>query len=196
MPSPKPLQFTKKENATLQQHIEILNWYHQNGKNQSKTAKHFDPIYPNLRIKQPLISSWLKDEAKWWEEWENNTGSHAAKRLRQTQHPDVTEMMDLWVVTALENKVLLTGDVLHEKWVSFANRVGIPEDERLHLSNGWLDSFKKRHHLKSVKCHGEAGSANPDVVQKEQQRIQDLIKSKGYALKDVFNMDETGLFYA
>jgi hypothetical protein len=121
MPSPKPLQFTKKENATLQQHIEILNWYHQNGKNQSKTAKHFDPIYPNLRIKQPLISSWLKDEAKWWEEWENNTGSHAAKCLCQTQHPKVTKMMDLWVVTALENKVLLTGDVLCEKWVSFAN---------------------------------------------------------------------------
>jgi ubiquitin-protein ligase len=45
---PKQLQFTKKENATLQQHIEILNWYHWNGKNQSKTAKHFDAIYPNL----------------------------------------------------------------------------------------------------------------------------------------------------
>jgi hypothetical protein len=141
--------------------------------------------------------SWLKDEAKWREEWENNTGSnHTTKRLHQTQHPEVTEMMDLWVATALANRVLLTGDVLCEKWVSFANHVGIPEDEHLHLSNGWLISFKKRHHLKSMEHHGEAGSANHNVVQKEQQWIQDFIMSKGYALKDVFNMDETGHFYA
>ncbi|KAG2354181.1 hypothetical protein BDR07DRAFT_1382449 [Suillus spraguei] len=45
--------FTKKENATLAQHIKILDWYHANGENQSKTAKHFDAVYPNLKIKQP-----------------------------------------------------------------------------------------------------------------------------------------------
>ena len=57
--------FTKKENATLTQRIEILDWYHDNGKDQSKTAKHFDSIYPNLKMKQPLVSAWVKDEAKW-----------------------------------------------------------------------------------------------------------------------------------
>ena len=57
--------FTKKENATLAQQLEILDWYHANGKNQTKTAKHFDPIYPNLRIKQPLVSAWVNKEATW-----------------------------------------------------------------------------------------------------------------------------------
>ena len=52
--------FTKRENATLAQCIKILNWYHANGKNQLKTAKHFSPIYPNLTIKQPLVSTWVK----------------------------------------------------------------------------------------------------------------------------------------
>jgi hypothetical protein len=58
--------FTKK-NATLAQHIEILDWYHKNGKNQSKTAKHFDAICSNLKMNQPLVSAWVKGEAKWWE---------------------------------------------------------------------------------------------------------------------------------
>ena len=57
--------FTKKENATLAQCIEILDWYHANCKNQTKTAKHFDPIYLILRIKQPLVSAWVHKEAKW-----------------------------------------------------------------------------------------------------------------------------------
>ena len=43
--------FMKKENATLAQHIEILDWHHKNGQNQSEMAHHFDSIYPNLKIK-------------------------------------------------------------------------------------------------------------------------------------------------
>jgi len=61
----KPPVFTKKENATLAQHIEILDWFHANGENQSKTACNFDPVYPNLKLKQPIISEWVKDEQKW-----------------------------------------------------------------------------------------------------------------------------------
>jgi hypothetical protein len=38
--------FTKKENATLAQWIEILDWHHAQDKpSQRKTAEHFAPIY-------------------------------------------------------------------------------------------------------------------------------------------------------
>jgi hypothetical protein len=47
--------FTKKENVMLAQHIEILDQYHKKGKNQSKMVKHFDAIYPNLKMHQPLV---------------------------------------------------------------------------------------------------------------------------------------------
>jgi len=61
--------FTEEENATLAQCIEILDWFHTNRENQSKTTQHFNPIYPNLKIKQPLVSAWVKDEAKWRDDW-------------------------------------------------------------------------------------------------------------------------------
>ncbi|KAF8221229.1 hypothetical protein L208DRAFT_1155689, partial [Tricholoma matsutake] len=64
--------FMKKENATLAQHIKILDWHHKNGQNQSEMAHHFDSIYPNLKIKQPLVSSWIKEETKWHEHWEQS----------------------------------------------------------------------------------------------------------------------------
>jgi hypothetical protein len=73
--------FTKKENATLAQRIEILDWHDKNSKNQSATAWHFGPLYPNLQIKQPLISSWLKDKDMWREQWEqSNHKSHWTAR--------------------------------------------------------------------------------------------------------------------
>ena len=169
--------FTKKENATLGQRIKILDWHNANGRNQTKTAKHFNTIYPNLNIKQPLVSSWAKDEAKWQAEFESNssTFSHTAKRARQMEHPEVTEMLDLWVTKALGDGIILTGEVLPQKWVVFADLVGVPDDERLNLSDGWLASFKARHVLKDLKQHGEAGSADPVSIEREQKRMQELI---------------------
>jgi Tc5 transposase DNA-binding domain len=192
--NPVPV-FTKKEIATLAQRIEILDWHNANGKNQSKTAKHFDKLYPNLKIKQPLVSAWVKDEAKWRDEWKNGLNVPVAKRARQTQHPEVTEMLELWVQKAMAQNVLLTGEVLRQKWTKFADLAGVPKDERLNLSDGWLTRFKARNGLKQMKQHGEAGSANPETVNKEKERIRMLIGDSGYDLKDVFNMDETGLFY-
>jgi len=195
--APAPPVFVKKENATLAQRIQILDWHHKNGKNQTATAKHFDPIYPNLQLKQPLLSRWLKDEAEWREQWAQagTKCNRNVKRVRQTEHPQVSEMMDLWVSKAMNDKILLTGEVLRQKWNAFATLVGIPEDERLKLSDGWLTRFKDRMGLKEMKRHGEAASSTAETVEKERKRIQELIEEYGYELRDIFNMDESGLFY-
>jgi len=189
--------FTKKENATLEQRIEILDWYHKNGQNQSATARHFASHYPNLQIKQPLVSSWVKDEAKWRKLWEktNHQSDRTAKRARQTEHPEVSEMMYLWVSKAMGDGILLTGEILRQKWNKFADLAGIPTDDRIKLSNGWLTRFKERNGLKEMKRHGEAASSDVDTVEKERKRVQNLIKESRYNLRDIYNMDETGLFY-
>jgi hypothetical protein len=83
--------FIKKENVMLAQRIKILDWHHANGRNQTKTVKHFHEKYPNLLIKQPLVLAWLKNEPKWWEEWAQGNGAHTAKCTHQTQHPEITK---------------------------------------------------------------------------------------------------------
>ena len=60
------------------------------------------------------------------------------------EHPEVSEMMDLWVSKAMNDKILLTGEVHRQKWNMFTKLVGIPEDEKLNLSDGWLTRFKDR----------------------------------------------------
>ena len=190
-------QVNKKENATLEQQIEILNWYYTNGKVQMKTAAHFNQIYPTLHLTQPRILDWLKKEAKWRTEFESSRGlSCLVKRVHQTQHPEVMEMLDLWVSKAMTDKLLLTGEVLCQKWRTFADLVGVPEDKRLALSEGWLSRYKAQNRLKQIKRHGDAASVALDTVNKEQLRVQELIKKHGYKPRDIFNADETALFYA
>jgi hypothetical protein len=104
-------------------------------------------------------------------------------------------MMNLWVTKAMGDKLILTGDVLRQKWMRFANLACIPQDERLSLSNGWLARFKARNGLKQFKWHGEAASASMDTVEQERSWIQEVIMNYGLGLQDIFNIDETGLFY-
>jgi hypothetical protein len=58
-----------------------------------------------------------------------------------------------------------------------------------------LAQFKAWNGLREVKHHGEAASVNFNIVEHERNRIQELIKKNDYELHDIFNMDETGLFY-
>ena len=104
-------------------------------------------------------------------------------------------MMYLWVSKAINDGILLTREALRQKWNVFADLAGIPEDERLTLSNGWLGRFKKRNGLQQMKRHGEAALSNAVTVEKERKRLRDLLREDGYKLCDTFNMDESGLFF-
>ena len=119
----------------------------------------------------------------------------SAKCIKQTEFSDVTKMMDLWATKACNEGFQLTGDILRVKWRDFEKLAGVPEDEQLKLRNGWLDSLKKRLGLKKWKRHGESGSANPAVVAQEHEQVCKLLQESGYEQRDIFNMDETGLFY-
>lgn len=196
--------FTKKENATLKQKIEILDWHRAQGKGQSqgKTAAHWNPLYPNLCLKQPTISAWLKDETRYRQQYaeelaKGQTGN--SKRVKQTEHPEVNEMLELWIAKAMSDEVQLSGEILRQKWTRFADLVGVPTDERLALSEGWLEALKRRCGLKSFKRHGEAGSATLEAVESEharvRERIRELVAKHGYRLKDIFNMDERQVFF-
>ena len=71
--------------------------------------------------------------------------------------------MDLWVSKAMADGILLTVEILRQKWNTFADLDGVPGEERLKLSNGWLARFKERNGLREMKRHGEAGTANPEL---------------------------------
>ena len=66
-------------------------------------------------------------------------------------------------------------------------------DGHLILSNGWLSRWKGRHGVFSVQLHGEAGGADQQGVARAQRELPGIIEK--YRPEDVFNIDETGLFY-
>ena len=86
-------------------------------------------------------------------------------------------MLDLWVSAAMSDNILITGEVLRQKWMEFADEACIPNDECLKLSDGWLAHYKTRTGLKEFKRHGEATSVGSETAKREKQQIQDLIRT-------------------
>ena len=60
-------------------------------------------------------------------------------------------------------------------------------------SNGWLEKWQKCHNVRIAVLSGEAADVDPSVVSDWSSRLQSMCD--GYAMKDIFHADETGLFF-
>ena len=83
--------------------------------------------------------------------------------------------------------------ILQKKAEMFADEMKVPESDRPAFSDGWLQKFLQRRGFKTVKMSGESRSADLEAISSELPVLQQIISN--YDPSDVFNMDETGLFY-
>jgi hypothetical protein len=75
-----------------------------------------------------------------------------------------------------------------------AAELSIPEDD-FKASWQWLQNFRTRKGLQEILLHGEGGEVDKNnvVLLTQLDTLYDVIKE--YDPEQVYNMDETGLFY-
>ena len=84
-----------------------------------------------------------------------------------------------------------SGPVLQEKAKEYAAALGIND---FSASDGWLHRFKKRNHIDFRNVSGEEGSVETGST--EQWRAETLpTLLNGYKDDDIYNADESGLFF-
>lgn len=62
-------------------------------------------------------------------------------------------------------------------------------------SRGWYSRFKTRASLRNIMVTGEAGNADETVIQEYVNTFDKIVKEGNYSACQVFNVDETGLFW-
>ena len=152
-------------------------------------ATHFNQLN-NTDIKRTTVSKILKNKEQWLSVITNPITS--TYKNREVKYPLLEEALSIWVKQALSKNLIISDNILREKAKDFAKDLNIAENT-LVFSNGWLGGFKTRNFLSKQKIHGEANDAPLAILPEKRAELQELISN--FDLNDVFNCDETGLFY-
>jgi hypothetical protein len=142
-----------------------------------------------FNIGKSTVSEILKDKKKWLE---IDDDSHEAnkKKRRNVMYNDIDQALAIWVEQSLNANIDLSGEILKEKGKVFAELL---DKNDFKASDGWLTGFKERHNIKEYVKHGEAGSAPISELPSYREQIKNITSQ--YQLSDIFNADETGLFW-
>lgn len=140
-------------------------------------------------VSHSTISSIWKNREKITDAF--NSNALRVKKLRSTQHDDLDKSLLEWFKIQRSRNVPITGPILRQKADEFALLLGKSDFQ---CSEGWINRFKVRHSIVFGKISGEAASVPAGVSESWLQSVFPEIR-KGYTDEEIFNADETGLFY-
>ncbi|GFS73947.1 tigger transposable element-derived protein 1 [Nephila pilipes] len=131
-------------------------------------------------------------------------GLTITSKLRTSLHENMEKLLMVWVTEKQLQGDTLTQTIICEKaraiygdLLKQTPQTSIDEasEESFKGSRCWFENFKKRTGIHSVVKHGEAASSYMKAAEDYIKTFSDLIKAQGYISQQVFNCDETGLFW-
>ena len=114
-----------------------------------------------------------------------------AKSAKSSSFGVIDEKVIAWFHAARSRKVTVTGAILQAKALEVAKSLDLKEFK---ASNGWLARFQARHNILNKKLRGESAEVSQTVVDDWKTERLPMV-CHGFRPEDIFNADETGLFY-
>ncbi|XP_067124140.1 tigger transposable element-derived protein 6-like [Centruroides vittatus] len=163
--------------------LEILQEVDKNERLKSEVARAFNIPFSTL-------STWLKNRDKLEHVAESGAEIGKRKRLRTAKYEELEEILFQWFCNVRTKNIPLSGPLIKEKAAMLASRMGINDFK---CSNGWLCRFQARHNIVSLNTCGKFASVNTNASESWLETVHPVLQE--YAEHDIFNLDETGLFY-
>ncbi|XP_066258787.1 tigger transposable element-derived protein 4-like [Euwallacea similis] len=117
--------------------------------------------------------------------------SGSSKRLKKPTYEDVDKAVLEWFKSARMQNLPISGGLIKEKALEFSRKLGQPNFK---TSTGWLENWKRRCDICHKKACGESNDvSDEDCTKWKRDVLPHLLE--GYQPRDVFNADETGLFF-
>ncbi|XP_069822087.1 tigger transposable element-derived protein 1-like [Dendropsophus ebraccatus] len=183
----------KKEGITIEVKKEMIE-KHEQGMRVSEIAKLYNKSTSTIcTILKKKVEIKGLDAAK---------GVTRVSKQRPRVLEDVEKLLLLWINekqlagdTVTENIICEKAKILYTDLVSRLPYTSAENEESFKASRGWFDNFKKRSGIHSVAKQGEAASSDAKAAEAFTAEFKELIDAECYLPQQVFNCDETGLFW-
>ena len=141
-------------------------------------------------ISPSTLSTFLKNKQKIRSHSEAVVFSEKRRKMRLSRNQTIDRAFFLWIKQLRSKSIPLSGPVIKEKANQLAREMGID----FTASNGWFYRFKARRGLAFKSISGEAASVTPAMLSEwREKRLPDILAH--YNACDIYNVDESGLFY-
>ena len=169
---------------SLKQKVEFIKQKESAGRSQRELANQFG-------IGKTQVQVILKRKSEFLDSYESGETSDSRKRLSvRSPNEELNILTWEWFQCKRSQQIPISGPALQEKALEYAKQLKI---DSFKASNGCLESFRRRHDIKCATICGESASVNPTTVSDWKDKHPTLVD--GYEPRDIYNLDETGLFY-
>ena len=118
----------------------------------------------------------MKRKAEVLEDYENNVALDRKQKRYNGTNDEINDIMWTWFQDASRRQVPISGPLLQETARQMAEKF---KNEPLKASNGWLQSFIKRHNIFFGSMTGECGDVDLSEVTDWKDCLKDLCVGYG-----------------
>lgn len=167
----------------------------------SENGESYASIGRSYDINRSTICSILKNKDK-IKEYVKKIGNISSKIVSK-RHGIVMDEMEkslcYWISNQNQENIPLSTSMIQAKALSLHKdwKARLNEDSNtvFHASNGWFSNFKTRYSLHNIKFTGESADADEDAAKDFISSLSKIIEDGEYTSSQIFNVDETGLFW-
>ena len=160
--------------------VDVAHSYNMNRSTIGTILKNTDKIMEHVKSAVPMMSTIISKHGKVMEEMEN--------------------LLSVWMQDQHQHRVPLSLMLILEKTKSLYEDLKKKHSEvskgaSFHANHGWFHLFKARTNLHNVKVSGDAVSADTVAARESPATLLEILDEGMYLPKQVFNVDETGLYW-
>jgi len=141
-----------------------------------------------LGISQSTLSTIWKSKDQIKSVFQKDVTSN--KRIKSSQHQDVEQALLEWFKIQRSKNIPINGPILQEKATEFGKRFNKTDFQ----CSSWITRFRHRNNIVFGKINGESASVPVGISENWLEHVWPNLR-KNYADYNIYNADETGLFF-
>ena len=177
---------SSRKALTLEQKIKLIK------DNQKCNGLSVRQLADKYGVSKSSVANIFQRREEFISDYTSNCNKGIKRKHKDEDGQTIDQLVFEWFIIQRTKQIPISGPILQEKARQFADQLGYSPNT-FKGSNGWLDRFRNRHAISFRTISGESAFIDDSTIEEWTNRLPTILD--GFEAKDVFNADETGLFY-